>query len=261
MIRRVASFSFDLLRNLRHRGALALIVPLFVSACGREPLPAGINDPSEATNRYVHKFNRSMDKMLLHHAASAYGTVLPEPVERVVKNFTTNLDLPGNVVNDLLQAKLGDAMNNTLRFALNTTIGIGGLFDPATPVGFAKKSTDFGETLYVWGAKEGRYIEVPFLGPSTTRDLIGSLVDLALNPLWLVFKAPEAYYVIGAKVVSMLGDRSRYSETFDSVLYDSADSYAQLRLFYLQKRRFKLGQLGGGADTNDDTNFDDPYAK
>lgn len=234
---------------------------LALSACAREPAPAGINDPNEAMNRKVHAFNRGVDKALLRPAASAYGKVVPQPVEQGVQNFATNLDAPGDVVNDLLQANPQDAARNTVRFLINTTIGIGGLFDPATAMGLAGAPTDFGETLHVWGAKEGRYVELPFLGPSTTRDFTGTLVDVALNPLRLVLEKPETYWMTGAKVASTLGDRARYSETFDSVLYDSADSYAQARLLYLQNRRFELGQTGGASDASDDANFEDPYAQ
>lgn len=238
-----------------------LIAALTLSACAREPVPQGINDPNEATNRHVHAFNRGVDKALLRPASSAYGKVVPRPVEQGITNFAGNLDAPGDVVNDLLQAKPGDAVHNTVRFLLNSTFGIGGLFDPATAMGIPGAPTDFGETLHVWGAKEGRYVEVPFLGPSTTRDFTGTLVDVALNPLRLVLDAPETYWMTGAKVASTLGDRSRYSSTFDSILYDSADSYAQARLLYLQNRRFELGQTSGSAEAMDDANFEDPYAQ
>ncbi len=261
MIRRLPSFSFDRRRNSRLRGVFALIAVTAVAACGAKPAPQGFNDPNEATNRSIHDFNRGVDRVLLRPAASAYGKIVPEPVETGVNNFANNLDVPVDVVNDLLQAKPGDAAKNTLRFVLNTTIGIGGLFDPATPLGLPGEKTDFGETLHVWGAKEGRYVVVPFLGPSTTRDFAGTLVDVALNPLRLVLEAPETYYMTGAKVASTLGDRSRYSETFDSILYGSADSYAQTRLLYLQNRRFELGQSGSGPDAADDANFEDPYAQ
>lgn len=234
---------------------------LSLSACAREPVPAAINDPNETTNRRVHAFNRGVDKALLRPAASAYGSVVPEPIERGVANFASNLDGPGDVVNNVLQANPADALQNSVRFLVNTTVGIGGLFDPATAMGLTGAPTDFGETLHVWGAKEGRYVEVPFLGPSTTRDFAGTLVDVGLNPLRLVFEAPETYWMTGAKVASTLGDRSRYSETFDSILYDSADSYAQARLLYLQNRRFELGQTAGGTDASDDANFEDPYAQ
>lgn len=261
MIRRLPSFSLRRSGKVGERGALALIAVLGLSACAREPAPQGINDPNEATNRYVHSFNRGVDKALLRPAASAYGKVLPEPVERGVANFASNLDGPGDVINNLLQANPEDAMHNTVRFVINTTIGIGGLFDPATPMGLAGSPTDFGETLHVWGAKEGRYVEVPFLGPSTTRDFTGTLVDVAMNPLRLVFETPETYWMTGAKFASTLGDRSRYSDTVDSILYESADSYAQARLLYLQNRRFELGQADGSADANADANFEDPYAQ
>ena len=261
MIRQLPSFSFAASRYSRGSGVFVLIACLLLSACARQPAPEGVNDPNEAANRHVHAFNRGVDKALLRPAASAYGTIVPEPVERGVKNFATNLDVPGDVVNDLLQAKAGDALHNTARFVVNSTVGIGGLFDPATPMGLTGAPTDFGETLHVWGSKEGRYIEVPFLGPSTTRDFAGTLVDVGLNPLRLVFETPETYWMTGAKVASTLGDRSRYSETVDSILYDSADSYAQARLLYLQNRRFELGQTEGGADAGDDVNFEDPYAQ
>lgn len=260
MIQQTPSFYLPRMTKRLPRGSFVLIAALGLSACAREPVPQEINDPNEATNRQVHAFNRGVDKALLRPAASAYGSVVPQPLEQGISNFATNLDAPGDVVNDLLQAKPGDAMHNTVRFMINTTIGIGGLFDPATAMGVPGAPTDFGETLHVWGAKEGRYVEVPFLGPSTTRDFTGTLVDVALNPLRLVLEAPETYWMTGAKVASTLGDRSRYSSTFDSILYDSADSYAQARLLYLQNRRFELGQTEGGA-ASDDANFEDPYAQ
>lgn len=239
-----------------------LAAVLALSACAREPAPQGINDPNENVNRRVHAFNRALDKALLRPAASAYGSVVPAPIEAGVSNFASNLDGPGDVVNDLLQANPGDALRNSARFVVNTTIGIGGLFDAATELGLNGAPTDFGETLHVWGAKEGRYIEVPVIGPSTGRDFAGTLVDVALNPLRLVLQAPETYWMTGAKVASTLGDRQRYSSTFDSILYESADSYAQARLLYLQNRRFALGQTGSAADgSGDDPNFEDPYAQ
>ena len=219
------------------------------------------NDPDEARNREIHDFNRGVDRALLRPTANTYSTILPEPIERGVSNFAQNLDAPGDVVNNVLQGRPGPALENTLRFAINSTIGIGGLFDPATALGVAGDPTDFGETLHVWGAPEGQYAEVPFMGPTTSRDLVGTIVDVALNPVRLVLPTPESYYATGAKVASRLGDRARYSETFDSVLYDSADSYAQARLLYLQNRRFALGQADKGAGAVDDPYFEDPYAE
>lgn len=248
-------------------GRLALPVglcALMLSACGPAPIATGVDDPNEARNRDIHEFNRGVDRALLRPTANAYSSLLPEPVERGISNFATNLDAPGDVVNNILQLRLGMAAENTLRFAINSTVGIGGLFDPATALGVAGKPTDFGETLHVWGAPEGKYSEVPFMGPTTDRDLVGVIVDVAANPVRLALPQPESYYATGAKVASRLSDRARYSETFDSVLYDSADSYAQTRLLYLQNRRFALGGAAGEADGGFEdpySDFEDPYAE
>lgn len=235
---------------------LAVCAAAFVSACGPAMVPSGVNDPNEAANREIHAFNRGVDKVLLRPTANTYSSVLPEPVEQGVANFASNLDAPGDVVNNILQARIGKAAENTLRFAINTTLGIGGLFDPATALGIAGDPTDFGETLHVWGVPEGAYAEVPFMGPTTDRDFVGVLVDVALNPVRLALPEPESYYATGAKVASRLSDRARYGDTVDSILYESADSYAQTRLLYLQNRRFELGQAAGGVDAG----FEDPYA-
>ncbi len=265
MIRQTPSLSFFRYRkSARLRGLLAgfgLIVAGAVQGCAPAPAPKGIYDPNEAVNRKVHGFNVVMDKTLLKPLSSAYGDVVPEPVAEGVQNFASNLDGPGDVVNGLLQGNPAGAMQNGMRFVINSTIGIGGLFDPATAMGLKDAPTDFGETLHVWGAKEGRYVELPLLGPSTTRDFAGTVADMVLNPLRLVLERPETYWMTGAKVASRLGDRARYSATLDSILYGSADSYAQARLLYLQNRRFELGQTGGADGAVDDANFEDPYAQ
>ena len=240
------------------------VCAVMLAACGPAPMASGVNDPNEARNREIHEFNRGVDKVLLRPTANTYSSILPEPVERGISNFATNLDAPGDVVNNVLQFRLGKAAENTLRFAINSTIGIGGLFDPATAMGVAGDPTDFGETLHVWGVPEGQYSEVPFMGPTTDRDLVGVIVDVAANPVRLALPQPESYYATGAKVASRLSDRARYSDTVDSVLYESADSYAQTRLLYLQNRRFALGGAAGEADAGFEdpySDFEDPYAE
>lgn len=244
--------------SLRVAGIVALAA---LAACGPAPVAQGINDPYEARNRAVHEFNRGLDRRLVRPAADAYA-ILPEPVERGVSNFASNLDVPGDVLNNILQGRVGPAAQNTLRFAVNTVFGIGGLFDTATALGLPGKPTDFGETLHVWGVGEGRYAEVPFLGPKTERDLLGTAVDIATNPVRLALPTPERSYATAAQVGSSLGDRARYSETVDSILYESADSYAQTRLLYLQNRRFALGQAAGeSSDEGFVDPYEDPYAQ
>ena len=232
---------------------------LLLAACAGNPGPDGINDPHEATNRSVHAFNRGLDRALVGPAAKGYGSVVPPPVQRVVGNVADTLDIPGDIANDLLQVNIADAAQNTLRLAVNLTMGVGGLFDASTAIGLPGKPTDFGETLHVWGVGEGVYVELPIVGPSTAWDAAGTVVDVVLNPVRLVLPNREATAATVLKLFSRLGDRDRYAETVESILYESADSYAQARLLYLQNRRFELGQTGEAAGAAGDDDFIDPY--
>lgn len=237
-------------KALAHALALSAL-----AACAAPAPPSEPFDPSEAQNRKTHELNKSLDKALLGPASEGYGSAIPEPVQRGVQNFAGNLDLPGDVLNGLLQGRPVRASENTLRFVLNTTIGIGGLFDPARALGIEGKPTDFGETLHVWGVAEGAYNELPVLGPSTDRDTVGRVVDIFINPVRLAIPDEGRTALAGVGVASTLGDRYRFGDTVDSILYDSADSYTQARLLYLQNRRFELGQTTG------ETDFEDPYAE
>ncbi|MCV2893090.1 VacJ family lipoprotein [Lentibacter sp. XHP0401] len=213
--------------------------------------PALPFDPYEQTNRDNHEFNRAVDRALLRPAGKGYVAIIPRPVQKGVSNFSSNLSLPGTIVNNVLQGRLGEASQNTLRFALNTTIGIGGVFDPSTEFKLYEAKADFGETLAVWGVREGAFVELPLLGPSTERDAVGKVVDLFTNPLTYMVQSPEKYYGTGASVASRLGDRGTYGDTIDSILYESADSYAQARTIYLQNRRFELGEAVPEDQSND----------
>lgn len=191
-------------------GALLAVLGAFVSACATAGPTQAINDPDEAHNRQIHEFNKDVDRTVLRPASRTYA-VLPDPVERGIENFAENLDLPGESLNSLLQGRPGAAVENAARFVVNSTIGIGGLFDPARSMGLEGRETGFGETLYTWGADEGVYGEVPFLGPRTERDLVGDVVDIALNPVRLI--VPPGVRTAGraAEAGSILGDRAQYS--------------------------------------------------
>ena len=239
--------------------ALAAVTVVMLSACsvpGPGGAPDGIHDPYEEVNRRNHELNRALDQALVRPAGRGYTNAIPDPIEDSISYFASNLSLPGTVVNNLLQGDLGGALKNTLRFAINTTVGFGGLADPASEFGINEVETDFGETLHVWGVPEGAFVELPVLGPSTERDAAGKVVDLFTNPLSYVLPDPEKYYGTAAGVMSKVGDRGRFSETIDSILYDSADSYSQSRLIYLQNRRF---ELGGDDDSAYVDPYDDPY--
>lgn len=240
--------------------AAALVMALTVlSACGPKP-ESGIYDPLETTNRAIHNFNKSLDRAAVRPTANAYGTVVPGPLRQGIQNFALNLGQPGNVANNILQARLDDAVINTVRFAVNSTVGIGGLFDPATAIGIPDLRTDFGETLAVWGVREGPFLELPFAGPSTLRDTAGIVVDVVYDPLRFILPTAEANAATGIQVAAGLGRRYRYSKTIDSILYESADSYAQARLLYLDSRRFELGQKTEGEGDFVDP-YEDPYGE
>ncbi|WP_089233544.1 MlaA family lipoprotein [Tropicimonas sediminicola] len=263
----------------RRLSAIALSGLLLVPAgCGPAAIPSGINDPNEASNREVHEFNKRLDERVLGGGPEAESpapvvgdapaavddsTVVaaeeaplegPGPLLIMVANFGANLDNPRRIANSLLQVRPGDAAHNTLRLGINSTIGVFGLFDVARAAGLPEIDTDFGETLHVWGVPEGPYQELPVIGPSTRRDTVGMAVDFAGNPLWYLFPWPQNLVANGFTWAGEATDRLRYSETVDSVLYDSADSYAQTRLIYLQNRRFELGR---GEVAEED--YFDPY--
>lgn len=228
-----------------------------LASCGPASVPTGINDPREAENREVHEFNKSIDRALVRPVSVGVSDAQPGPLRQGLSNFASNLAVPNDIVNNVLQLRLGKAVENTVRFALNSTLGFGGLVDVASAAGVPEQPTDFGETLHVWGFGEGNYVELPVIGPSTERDMFGRIGDLVLDPIWYVLPTGEALAAYGLVVVDDLNYRDRYSATIDSVLYDSADSYAQARLLYLQNRRYTLGQApsSDGAD-----GFEDPYA-
>ena len=170
-----------------------VVLALGLAGCAAAP-PGEIADPYEPMNRRVHAFNKSLDANLLRPVANAVprGDAArapaeggpPSPIE-VLGNFGSNLSLPGKMVNSLLQGRPEAVVRNGFRFAVNSTVGIGGLLDPAgADFGLPEIDTDFGETLHVWGVPAGAYLELPLLGPSTERDLAGKIVDFALiDPL------------------------------------------------------------------------------
>ena len=240
------------------RSFLAAISVVLLASCSA-PAPQSFNDPHEEENRRTHETNRRVDTAILKPASGAYGTGLPAPVRQGIGNFASNLNLPGVVVNNLLQLNIEGALQNTWRFLINTTVGIGGIFDPSASIKLYEDSSDFGETLHVWGMGEGEYVELPFVGPSTQRDAIGMVVDVFTNPLTFGAPSPERFLSPVVKGLAKIGDRYTYSDSVDAILYDSADSYAQARLMYLQHRRFQLGQEQVEQNQGDD-GYDDFYA-
>lgn len=222
-----------------------------LAACGAQGDPEG--DPFEGTNRRIHAFNTGLDANVVRPLTSPLkggdDSGGPNGALVVLGNVGDNLSLPGKVVNGLLQGRPGNAAQNGGRFVVNTLLGLGGIMDPAGPeFGLTEIDTDFGETLHVWGVGPGAYVELPVLGPSTARDAFGRVVDWGMDPLRLALPPDGAAAAGAVRILSKAGDRARFGDTVDSVLHESADSYAQARLLYRQHRAFELGEEGDVID-------------
>lgn len=228
-----------------------------VSACSVAPPGTDIHDPNEAHNRQIHAFNKSLSERFSSsdEPSEPRPPLIDPELTQPIANFADNTALPGMVLNGMLQADIGAAATNAVRFILNTTVGIGGLFDPAGTIGLVAEETDFGETLAVWGAPEGAYIELPFAGPTTERALAGWLVDAVIDPFDRVATQTQIDYALPAFVAERLIRRGQLSGAIDD-LYSSTDSYEQQRLVYYQNRRFDLGLQADDVDP-----YDDPYGQ
>ncbi len=240
------------MRIVKTFGLLAIFG--LAGCAGSAPGNDDIYDPLEPVNRQVHEFNKLVDSAVLRPASDVYGSVVPEELRAMVDNSANNLSAPTFAINHLLQGDPEEAFRTTARFVLNTTIGLGGLFDPATDLGLFSAPTDFGETMGTWGIAEGPYLELPFLGPSTARNTVGMAVDFAIDPLRYLIDSPEREYLFLLKGVDLVGDRHTYSDLVDVLLYESADSYAAQRLTFLQNKRRNIQ----GETSLDD--LEDPYA-
>lgn len=240
----------------------ALIALATLAACatpGPNHPPDQPFDPYEQSNRKVHEFNVGLDKVVVRPAAKGYGAVVPDDIENAIARFATNLSLPGDVVNNILQLNMRAAFEDTARFAVNSTVGLGGLFDPATEMNMpAGSGTGFDETLDVWGVPQGAYVELPVFGPSTQRGTVGLVFDFLTNPFLYILDEPENYIAAGVSILPVLTRRDRNSDTIDALLYESADSYAAVRSIYLQNLRFGLGVDPGEGYTDP---YDSPYAR
>lgn len=239
----------------RSKNRYVVLATVFVvlSACSAPPEGGGVNDPFEPVNRISHAVNKGADRVFFRPVSQAYGHVAPGPVRRSLSNAASNLDEPRSVVNHLAQGDLNDAGHTFIRFLVNSTIGVLGLFDPATgDFGLERRETGFGDTLAVWGAREGAYLELPLFGPSNERDSIGLAVDIVTNPLTAI-TGESTDLEAATSFPSALNSRFEFGDSIDSILYESEDSYAQLRLFFIENRRF---QLSGQSSAE---NAFDPY--
>ena len=193
-------------------------------------------DPWERWNRKVHRFNNGVDRHVAKPLAKAYVAVVPRPVRLGVSNFFSNLGQPVSALNALLQGKPKQAVQALDRFALNTTLGVGGLFDPATDAHLPLHSEDFGQTLGVWGWKRSRYVELPLFGPRTVRDVLGMAGDSPLAPLPHIEEDKVRVFLQGLQLV----DIRTQLFAVDSMREGAADDYTLVRDAWLQRRNYQI---------------------
>ncbi|MES2672332.1 MAG: VacJ family lipoprotein [Pseudomonadota bacterium] len=193
-------------------------------------------DPWEKMNRRVHRFNDAVDRGVAKPLAKAYIAVVPRPVRLGVGNFFNNLGQPVSAVNALLQGKPKQAGQAMGRFLLNSTLGIGGVFDPATSAKLPNKSEDFGQTLGVWGWKRSRYVELPLFGPRTIRDALGMAGDSPLSPIRGIEADTARVFLQGLQLV----DVRTQLMAVDKMREGATDDYALVRDAWMQRRQYQI---------------------
>ena len=191
-------------------------------------------DPWEKFNEKMFTFNYNLDKYVLKPVAKGYNAVMPDMFQVMIDNAFTNLRMPVRFVNKVLQWKLVDASKEMGRFLINSTLGIGGLFDVARQeMGLERQKADFGQTLGVWGSGPGPYLVLPFLPPLTVRDGVGYAVDSATSPLCYFLGFWDCF---GMAVGNTVNDRSLNLDLFQGIEESTVDLYSSVRNGYLQRR-------------------------
>ena len=221
-----------------------------------------VKDCFEKINRTTFAFNMALDKAVFRPVAAGYRK-LPSPIRIGTSNALNNLSNLVTIPNNILQGDFRAAGNNSIRFVINTTIGIVGIFDPANALGFEKlEKEDFGQTFGAMGIGEGCYLVLPVLGPSTLRDTVGSLVSISGGDAWYnvtvkndtqYLKESDYYF---SKLSEGIDFRAKNLESFDSLEKTSVDFYATVRSLYLQDREKKIKNLKVKTDSLDDGDWD-----
>ena len=215
-----------------------------VALVGCASTPAGVepspHDPWEPFNRSVFEFNEGLDAYLLKPVVAGYRFVLPEFVRDGIYNFFSNYGDIYNIFYNLLQGKPGYAFNDFMRVAVNTTMGLGGFIDLATPGGLEKHKEDWGQTFGVWGVPAGPYVVLPFFGPSNVRDTFGTVADLESDYLFKYVKdVGLRNSITGLRVVNA---RNTYYEAGDLLDGAAIDKYSFMRDAYIQRRQYQINE-------------------
>ncbi len=245
---------------------MRLLAPLAAAAllCGCATTNATPGDPYEKFNRSIWGFDRGADRIVLKPAAKVYRAVTPKPLRQGISHFFANVEEPYSALNAFLQGNPGRGFRSLKRFVVNSTVGIGGLFDPATRAGIRPAPEDLGQTFAKWGVKRSAYLVLPLLGPSTVRDGVGSIASRFVDPYQLCLSYcgfSSTAIRLGAQVLELLDTRSQLIDAgADTLLDTSADSYAVARSAYLQRREALIanrdddaaaGSPAGGTGSDD----------
>lgn len=238
------------------RAVLVALVALSACACVTLPPnhPRSPQDPWESFNRGVYKFNDVLDRAIAKPIAKGYVYVVPKPVRTGVSNVFQNLSMTTVMLNDALQGKFRASGTDLGRFLLNSTVGLGGILDPATSAGLDKNNEDFGQTLGHWGVHPGPFIELPFFGPSDLRDAPGRLVDAYTNPQAYIHNTTAKWTLYGVK---LLDDRASLLP-LDDTLKHVYDPYAFIRDAYLQRRAYLVSDGKVSEEPLVDPDADNP---
>lgn len=217
--------------------------------------PTEVYDPWQGFNRPSFAFSMGVDRAVLRPVSQGYRAITPRPVRSGVTNVLNNLGEPSTVINDVAQGKLKRAGRATSRFAINSTIGLLGLFDVAAQMGLKPHDSDFGQTLGRYGAQPGPYLYVPVMGPFVLRDGLGRIVDVLTDPASIVGGGIDTTFGATRTGLTIVDVRTRAEPAFRA-LEDATDPYATARSAYVQHRAFVVqNATGEAADLPD---FDSP---
>ena len=209
-------------------------------------------DPLESRNRSIYAFNESLDEAILEPSADVYDYITPNMLQKGFNNFFYNVNYPITSVNQLLQGNIEEALQDTLRSTINSSIGVFGLFDPASSMGLPQHDEDFGQTLAVWGVKEGPYLMLPFFGPKTLRSLTGDFTDVLFNPL---LNINDTNLKMKVNLINIFQDRSDLS-ALEEELDNSFDPYQLIKDSYTQNRLYKIHNGVITEDDEEEVDFD-----
>lgn len=240
----------------RRAGPGALLLLCLLTGCATLPGPATPGDPLERMNRATHRFNDAVDRAVLKPVAKGYRKGVPRAIRTGISNVLGHLAFPTTIVNNLLQLKLKAAAADIGRFVLNSTLGLGGLLDPATNAGIPRNDEDFGQTLGRWGVPPGPYLVLPLLGPSTLRDTPSMAVDAQTDLRVQLDFDDDVQIALG--VLSVVNGRAELLALDDS-LGETYDPYAFIRNAWLQRREYKVrdGNVPEEAPLEDFEDIDD----